>query len=173
MLPQVFHSDYFSGWDEKELQRVLDHCDNDSEAANPNAFCSDWLTFRGKPKEEGVQVEDDQIESDLKNIQPAPIDTKRTISPEEVTFVSEAPRGVCTGTLIPDNTVTSPPPTTTTASSCKDKWSAKRCRKQKNKKRCRNKKVKSNCLKTCGSCGNNNSGMFFFAIFFYFTVLTA
>merc|ERR1711962_1275807 len=28
----IFHSDYFSGWDEDELQRVLDNCENDSEA---------------------------------------------------------------------------------------------------------------------------------------------
>eukprot|EP00091_Calanus_sinicus_P015824 TRINITY_DN3460_c0_g1_i1.p1 TRINITY_DN3460_c0_g1~~TRINITY_DN3460_c0_g1_i1.p1 ORF type:complete len:324 (-),score=69.51 TRINITY_DN3460_c0_g1_i1:466-1413(-) len=49
----IFHSDYFSGWVEEELQNVLDNCENDSEAANPDAFCSDFLTFRGKPKEEG------------------------------------------------------------------------------------------------------------------------
>ena len=58
---QDFHSDYFSGWDETELQRVLDNCENPSEAANPDAFCSDWLTFRGKGKEEGVQTQDDEI----------------------------------------------------------------------------------------------------------------
>ena len=78
----------------------MDNCDNDSEAANPNAFCSDWLTFRGKPKEEGVQVDDGQIESDLKTIQPKKIDTKKTISPEEVTFISELPRGTCSGTYL-------------------------------------------------------------------------
>ena len=42
----VFHSDYFSGWDEAQLQTVLDGCENDSEAANPTAFCSSWLTYR-------------------------------------------------------------------------------------------------------------------------------
>ena len=46
LLFQVFHSDYFSGWVESELQRVLDNCENESEAASPDAFCSDWLTFR-------------------------------------------------------------------------------------------------------------------------------
>ena len=60
-ISQIFHSDYMSGWDETEFQRVLDNCENPSEAANPNAFCSDWLTFRGKGKEEGVQTEDDKI----------------------------------------------------------------------------------------------------------------
>ena len=45
-MVQVFHSDYMSGWDEDELQRVLDNCDNDSEGAMPTAYCSDWLTFR-------------------------------------------------------------------------------------------------------------------------------
>ena len=42
----VFHSDYFSGWDETQLQTVLDGCENESEAANPTAFCSSWLTYR-------------------------------------------------------------------------------------------------------------------------------
>ena len=46
-----------SGWDEAELQRLLDTCENESEAANPDAFCSDHLTYRGKAKTEGVQVE--------------------------------------------------------------------------------------------------------------------
>merc|ERR1712130_132677 len=42
----IFHSDYFSGWDDELLQYVLDECENYSEAANPDAFCSDFLTFR-------------------------------------------------------------------------------------------------------------------------------
>ena len=99
---QIFHSDYFSGWDETELQRVLDNCDNPSEAANPDAYCSDWLTFRGKGKTEGVQVDDFDIREDLEKIQPAPIDIQGTISPEQVTNVAEVPRGTCTGTLLPD-----------------------------------------------------------------------
>jgi len=154
----VFHSDYFSGWDEEELQRVLDNCDNDSEAANPNAFCSDWLTFRGKPKEEGVQVDDDQIESDLKRIQPSPIDIKRMISPERVTSVSEVPRGTCSGTLIPDNSVTSRPSTTTIAApSCYDNWNERKCARLKNRSMCERNNVQINCRKTCESCGNNDS----------------
>ena len=36
-----FHADYMSGWDEAELQAVLDGCVNDSDAAMPNAFCED------------------------------------------------------------------------------------------------------------------------------------
>merc|ERR1712108_37096 len=102
----VFHSDYFSGWDEDKLQHVLDNCENDSEAAMPNAYCSDFLTFRGKGKEEGVQVDDFDIREDLEKIQPAPIDIKGTISPEDVTGVPEMPRGVCTGELIPASNVT-------------------------------------------------------------------
>ena len=39
-----------SGWDEAELQRLLDTCENESEAANPDAFCSDHLTYRGKAR---------------------------------------------------------------------------------------------------------------------------
>ena len=77
--PQIFHSDYFSGWDVDELQTVLDNCErvdiknifcdngnifageNYSDAAMPDAFCSDWLTFKGKGKEEGVQVHSNDI----------------------------------------------------------------------------------------------------------------
>jgi len=137
----IFHSDYFSGWDETELQNVLDNCENYSEAAMPDAFCSNWLTFRGKEKVEGVQVDDDQIRSDLEEIQPTPIDIKGTISPEEVTNVSEVPRGSCTGTLIPaagtpTSTTSSPttasPTTTTTSESaeCSDIWSQKKMQQE-------------------------------------------
>merc|ERR1712210_112984 len=73
---------------------------NDSEAAMPTAYCSDFLTFRGKGKQEGVQVDDFDIREDLEKIQPAPIDIKGTISPEDVTGVAELPQGVCTGELI-------------------------------------------------------------------------
>ena len=86
---------------------MLDNCENYSEAANPDAFCSDWLTFRGKGKTEGVQVDDEVIREDLNNIQPDPIDIKGTISPEEVNNVAELPRGSCTGTLIPETTTSS------------------------------------------------------------------
>ena len=70
----------------------------------PTAFCSSWLTFRGKGKTEGVQVDDFEIKEDLQKIQPDPIDIKGTISPEEVTNVAEVPRGTCTGTLLPETT---------------------------------------------------------------------
>ena len=112
LFVQIFHSDYMSGWDEDELQYVLDNCDNDSEAAMPDAFCSDFLTFRGKPKQEGVQVEDFDIRGDLEKIQPDPIDTKATISAEQVTNVPQPPRGSCTGTLIGASGSTNAPGTT-------------------------------------------------------------
>ena len=46
--------------------------DNYSDAANPDAFCSEFLTFRGKPKEEGVEVDDFDIRDDLETNQPRP-----------------------------------------------------------------------------------------------------
>ena len=101
----------------------MDNCENPSDAASPDAYCSDWLTFR-VPKEEGHQVDDDDIRSGLDEIQPDPIDTKGTISPEEVTNISEVPRGFCIGTLIPDNgpsptsTPPSPPSSTTSSEGC-------------------------------------------------------
>ena len=73
------------------------------------------MTFRGKPKEEGVQVEDLDIRDDLEKIQPDPINVKATISSENVSDIPELQRGACTGTLITsDSTTTAPPPTTTT-----------------------------------------------------------
>ena len=66
----------------------------------PTAYCSDFLTFRGKGKTEGVQVDDFDIREDLEKIQPAPIDLKGTISSEDITGVPELPRGVCNGELI-------------------------------------------------------------------------
>ena len=78
----------------------------------PTAFCSSWLTFRGKGKTEGVQVDDFEIKEDLQKIQPDPIDIKGTISPEEVTNVAEVPRGTCTGTLLPETDTTTSAPTT-------------------------------------------------------------
>ena len=82
----------------------------------PTAYCSDWLTFRGKGKTEGVQVDDDVIRQDLETIQPSPIDIKATISAEEVTNVSELPRGTCSGTLIPFDGSTNAPTTPSTTS---------------------------------------------------------
>ena len=79
---------------------MLDNCENYSDAANPDAFCSDFLTFRGKAKQEGVQVQDDDIRADLEKIQPPKVDLKGTISPEAVTGIPDLLRGACTGTLI-------------------------------------------------------------------------
>ena len=48
-----------------------------------------------------LQVEDDVIRSDLERIQPVPaIDTRATISPEQVDNVSSPPRTACSGTLL-------------------------------------------------------------------------
>lgn len=98
----VFHSDYFSGWDVDELQTVLDNCENYSDAAMPDAFCSDWLTFKGHGKEEGVQYPDEDIVEGLQEFQPEPIDTQATIAAEEVTNIPQVPRGACNGDLIPE-----------------------------------------------------------------------
>ena len=86
------------------------------------------LFVRGKGKVDGVQTDDDEIRSDLETIQPPPIDTKATISPEDVTNISSLPRGTCTGTLISgDNSTTtattsSPATTTDQATSGENIW---------------------------------------------------
>merc|ERR1712106_300525 len=138
----IFHSDYFSGWDEGELQDVLDNCDNDSDAANPTAYCSDFLTFRGKGKEEGVQVEDFDIRAGLEKIQPEPIDIKATTTPEKVTAISELPRGTCTGTLLAASNNTPAPAIISGVSTCAAKGKTKKTVKMNS---C--KKMKITCTK--------------------------
>ena len=97
----TFHADYFSGWNETELQGVLDECENESDASGPDFFCSDQLTFRGSAKEEGVQNEDLDIAADLRRIQPSKaVDPRLTIAPEAVTQIPSLPRGVCKGEII-------------------------------------------------------------------------
>ena len=54
-------------------------------------------------------MDDFDIVKDLKKIQPNPIDTTAVISPEEVTNISELPRGSCTVTLLPDASTTPAP----------------------------------------------------------------
>eukprot|EP00519_Triparma_laevis_P001210 CAMPEP_0182518736 /NCGR_PEP_ID=MMETSP1321-20130603/44726_1 /TAXON_ID=91990 /ORGANISM="Bolidomonas sp., Strain RCC1657" /LENGTH=438 /DNA_ID=CAMNT_0024726675 /DNA_START=618 /DNA_END=1929 /DNA_ORIENTATION=+ len=97
----VMHADYFSGWDQTKLQSILDGCSNDSDAASPDQFCEDFLTFR-QTKVSGVQTEDDQIRTKLEAIQlhPNP-DMKKTVSAEPVDNIASLVRGSCTGTLCP------------------------------------------------------------------------
>lgn len=42
----IYQADYFSGCDEVFLQGELDDCGNYLEAANPDTWCEDFLTFR-------------------------------------------------------------------------------------------------------------------------------
>lgn len=106
-----YHADYFSGWKAAELQNVLDNCSNDSEAANPDAWCEDHVTFRDAPKQFGDDVGDVDIVDNLKPLQPdPPIDTT-SITDEIIDNVSKLPREACTGTLKPKGGVITPSPT--------------------------------------------------------------
>jgi len=108
----VLHADYFSGWDAAELQRVLDECSNESDAASPDAFCEGDLTFRDGPK--NGQKPDDDILAALRALQPAtPLDLRATVAPEPITDLATLPRGACfpPGGLI-ERTPPSPPPPT-------------------------------------------------------------
>merc|ERR1712151_477799 len=68
------------------------------EAANPDAWCEDHVTFRDTPKKFGDDVD---IVKKLKPLQPKPpIDTS-TITTESITNIKNLPRGKCTGDLIP------------------------------------------------------------------------
>lgn len=96
----IHHADFFSGWNGTELQRVLDECNNYSDAASPDAFCEDFLTFRGYKKETGKQRQDADMKSTLRAIQPPALRLRETVSPEAVTGITALPRGACTGTLL-------------------------------------------------------------------------
>lgn len=98
------HADYFSGWNETELQRVLDECTNDSDAASPDAWCENHLTYLDGPKEIG----DDHIVPRLLTIQPPPLRTNETVTPERIDDVPLLPRGSCSGTLLPHESLGSP-----------------------------------------------------------------
>mmetsp|Transcript_33631 Transcript_33631/g.81504 ORF Transcript_33631/g.81504 Transcript_33631/m.81504 type:complete len:408 (-) Transcript_33631:78-1301(-) len=102
-MSSVYHADYFSGWDEKKLQEVLDTCVNESMTATNEGFCKNHLTFRDAPKciDEDAQGCDFGDLSKLKAFQPPALDVKAIVSAEETTTVANAlPRGTCTGTLI-------------------------------------------------------------------------
>ena len=99
------HSDYFSAWDEDELQTVLDECENDGEAAMSNRWCEDYFKFRDTPKldpeVEGSGGTDTRIVDMLKKIQPdPPLDLRKTVSPEKIDGVATIPSGACKGTLL-------------------------------------------------------------------------
>jgi hypothetical protein len=98
----TIHTDYFSGWDEAELQKALDGCskdkDNGSNSAQPDKWCEEFFTFRDAPKK---KKSDELIIEGLKKIQPTPtMDLQKTVSAEKITGVSEIPTGACTGELI-------------------------------------------------------------------------
>lgn len=99
------HADYFSGWDAKVLQRVLDECSNDSFAAMPDAFCEQQLRFR-TPKQTGEAGDDENIVEKLRALQPnPPLDLQRTVSPEAITNVATLPGAGGGGTLLPADQV--------------------------------------------------------------------
>lgn len=98
------HVDYFSGWREEELQRLIDECVNDSLDAMPDAWCEDHLTFRDMPKRFVEDAGDNRIVRKLTPLQPSPrINTRQTVTPEKVDNVKKLKRGACKGLLWPQN----------------------------------------------------------------------
>mmetsp|Transcript_6233 Transcript_6233/g.7898 ORF Transcript_6233/g.7898 Transcript_6233/m.7898 type:complete len:446 (-) Transcript_6233:149-1486(-) len=157
-----FHADYFSGWDSAFLQDVLDNCENDSDAAMPDAWCEDHLTFRDAPKIFGA---DSNIVSKLEPLQPETFDTT-TITDEVINDTSTLPRVSCTGTLKPpaeppEEPTTEPP---TEGDSCQNsdlrfkivKDDGKKINRdcswvQNNPNRCRFDGVDTMCPVTCNT----------------------
>jgi len=114
----MLHADYMSGWDETELQSVLDDCENDSFAAMPDEFCEDFFTFKDGPKD--GQRDDEDIADRLAEIQPQnPFDPLETVS-EAVDRVPSLPRGICNGVLLDPDAPPSPTEPLCTVS----EWSA-------------------------------------------------
>jgi len=106
----VFHSDYVSGWDESFLQNVLDNCENEGVAAQPNFFCEEFLTYRDAPKctdEETCDFSDPNLLEKIKAFQPeTPLDVTGTIVAEETAVVvGQLPRGTCNGSLVGDDNI--------------------------------------------------------------------
>lgn len=104
-----YHSDYWSGWNQTELQSLLDDCSNPSETAAPDAFCENILTYRGSVKQTGVAVDDDKIEETLKEIQGPPLQPQvmQFITTEANDGISTLPRGECSGALLSMSSTTS------------------------------------------------------------------
>jgi hypothetical protein len=94
------HADYMNGWDETELQAMLDGCPNDSVAASSDAWCEfdgnnpNGLTFRDLPKKKN----DERIRCMLDQIQPERTPVRPSlITSEATTGVSALPMGSCAG----------------------------------------------------------------------------
>lgn len=108
-----YHADYVSGWDEQVLQDVLDTCENYSEAAMPDAWCEDFLTFKDAPKRTG----DEDIVEKLQAFQPNPPLSTSDITTEIIDGIDTLPRGTCTGNCISCQENPNPNPTLPPASS--------------------------------------------------------
>jgi len=85
-----FHVDFFSGWDEKKLQGVLDSCENHSFEALPDAFCEDFLTFRGNlPHVTGTGDEEEAEEDEFTDEEDEFTDEEDEFTDEEDEFTGE------------------------------------------------------------------------------------
>jgi len=75
----IFHTDYFSGWVESELQYVLDNCSTDSTFPAPDSFCDNgragyqngftsdpqFLTYVDAPKFVSMEMVETQVGFDI------------------------------------------------------------------------------------------------------------
>lgn len=96
----MIHADYFSGWDEKELQNVLDSCSNSGEAAMPDKWCENHLTFKDAPKTFVRGGDNDpQIVYKLKTKFQTVLPDTAKINPEKITNITVLPRGGCNACL--------------------------------------------------------------------------
>ena len=95
-----FHADYLSGWEPKDMEKMIKGCSADTEK------CHTTVKYKG-----GATGDDthDEKRAKLLAALPALPDTRATISPEAVdNVVGSLPRGTCTGTLIGAPTSPSP-----------------------------------------------------------------
>ena len=105
----ILHVDFMSGWDEKQLQKLLDECKNDGQSARRDLWCENHLSFRDLPKMKPKYKEDPDVDAArtvqiLTNIQPKPaLDPRKTVCAEAITGVAALPKGACSVPLIEAN----------------------------------------------------------------------
>merc|ERR1712187_1997 len=124
----IFHSDYFSGWKQSELQYVLDNCETDSLSPGADSYCDNgpagkqngfnsdprFLTFVDAPKRD--HKADADIAAKIRPLVSGQIDTSH-ITREAIDGVSHLPGSLPTSTTTLRSTTKQPSTSTSTTTS--------------------------------------------------------
>merc|ERR1712187_725424 len=124
----IFHSDYFSGWKQSELQYVLDNCETDSLSPGADSYCDNgpagkqngfnsnprFLTFVDAPKRD--HKADADIAAKIRPLVSGQIDTSH-ITREAIDGDSHLPGSLPTSTTTLRSTTKQPGTSTSTTTS--------------------------------------------------------